>query len=87
MRLISDGSSKSNTTGKRTTLKTELHYSYELRMDVQGHGWNVFVLCLVIQYFGDTCCAFWLCYRSSKIPNLKKSAVSMFAEICFYANN
>jgi hypothetical protein len=31
----------------------------ELRINMQGHGWNIFVLFLVIQYCGDTCCFFF----------------------------
>jgi len=51
-------SSKSNDTGIRTTFEAESHYRYELRIDMQGHGWNMFILCLVIQYCGDTRCFF-----------------------------
>jgi len=85
VRLISERSSKSNTTGKRTTLKAESHYRYELRMDMQGNGWNVFVVCLVIQYCGDTCCAFGCVIAVAKYL-IWKSLLFLCLLIFFYAN-
>jgi len=73
----------------RTLLGNEQYSKLNHTKDM-NFGWickamdgTCFFLCLVIQYCGDICCTFWLCYRSSKLPNLNKCAVSMFVEICF----
>jgi hypothetical protein len=86
MWLINDRSSNSNTTGIRTTFKAESHYRYELRIDMQGRGWNMFIVCFVIQYCGDICCFFGCVIAEAKYV-IGTSLLYLFVEICFYISN